>query len=285
MSHRNVPGFKPVYQIVETEGASLKIWHQGVGLLLILIQGGGGNGDAFNEAIPSLSQHYKVATYDRRGNGESIVTTPRMLNPMESARDVVAIIKFLGYRKASLFGTSSGGLIALQLAMSFPEYIDSMVVHEVPITSIMPEESIARVDSGYAVFQTYLDQGAEAALRQFRSSITGQPAELSPLDAANIQQGAPPHRLDYFFRYEFLIFIIYTPNLSQVRASGIPIATVEGVESNGVFHATSAQVQSRILKCRHVVWPGGHVVFVSHPELFAEAIHKTLQVLQHQREG
>lgn len=284
MTCDTLQSFKPVYLTVGNEGASLKVWHQGDGPLLVLIQGGGGNGDAFNEAIPNLSRNYKVATYDRRGNGQSTVINPRMLNPMESARDVTTIIKALGYTKASLFGTSSGGLIALQLAMSYPKYVESIVLHETPITSIMPNESIARMDSGYAVFESYMEKGAAAALEQFRASIRETPAEPPHSDAAKDQQVAP-HRLDYFFRYEFLIFITYTPNLSQVRASRIPIATVEGVESKGVFHATSAQIQSKILKCRHVVWPGAHAVFVTNPEVFAEELHKTIQILQHQHEG
>lgn len=268
----------PMYENVENEDASLKIWHQGEGPLLVLIQGGGGDGARFNEAFPSLSQHYKVCTYDRRGNGQSKVAKPRMLNPMESARDVTAIIKSLGYAKASLFGTSSGGIIALQVAQSYPEFVDRIVVHEIPILSILPEESIKRVDSAYDVYQTYLEHGAEAALVQFRAAVSGKPAE------SVIKMSAPkspqPHRLDYFFRYEFLVFHIYTPNLTLVRASGVPIATVEGLESKGVFHATSAQVQSEILGCTHVIWPGAHAIFVSDPGMFAGELHKTLEILR-----
>ena len=277
------PGFNPVYETIENEGASLKFWHQGQGRLLILIQGGGGDGARFNEAFPILSQHYKVCTYDRRGNGHSTVAKPRMLNPMESARDVTVIIKGLGFSKAALFGTSSGGIIALQVAESYPEFVDRVIIHEIPIVSILPEESIRKVDAGYAVYQTYLEHGAEAALVQFRSSVTGKQVEPVPSTAA--AKAPQPHRLDFFFRYEFLVFHIYTPNLSQVRASGVSIATVEGVESKGVFHATSAKVQSEILGCTHVIWPGAHAPFVTDPKMFAAELHETLEILRGQREG
>ena len=49
---------------------------------------------------------------------------------MESARDVTAIIRALGYTKAALFGTSSGGTIALQVAESYPEFVARVVVHD-----------------------------------------------------------------------------------------------------------------------------------------------------------
>ncbi|MCJ1301137.1 hypothetical protein MMC08_003936 [Hypocenomyce scalaris] len=283
MSSNTVPGFKPIYETVENEGASLKVWHQGQGPLLILIQGGGGDGARFNEAFSSLTYHYKVCTYDRRGNGQSTVAKPRILNPMESARDVTAIIRALGYSKAALFGTSSGGIIALQVAESYPEFVDRIVVHEIPILSILPEESIRKVDAGYAVYQTYLEHGAEAALVQFRSGVTGKPAE--PVPATDSSKAPQPHRLDYFFRYEFIVFHIYTPNLTRIRASDVFIATVEGVESKGVFHAKSAQVQSEILGCTHVTWPGAHAPFVTDPEMFAEELHKTLEILTDQRGG
>ena len=271
-----IPRFNPVYETVENEGALLKVWHQGDGPLLILIQGGGGDGGRFDKTFPFLSRHYKVAAYDRRGNGGSTVARPRTLSPVESARDVVAIIKFIGYTKASLFGTSSGGLIALQVAESYPEYLESVVIHEIPISSILPDEAVKRMDSAYLVHQTYLEKGAEAAFQVFRSSITGEPVKLPLPEAA---EDSAPHRLDYFFKYEILIFVIYTPNLLRIRDSGVPIATVEGVQSKGVFHATSAQVQSEILRCRHVVWSGAHVPFVEQSEVFAEELRDTLQLL------
>lgn len=272
------PDFQPVYETVETEGAVLKMWHQGNGPLLILIQGGGGTGEGFNAAFSGLSRHYNVATYDRRGNGQSTVVYPRTLNPMESARDVVAIIKALGYSSASLFGTSSGGIIALQVAQSYPEYVTRVVLHEVPLVSILPGESTKRVDSGYTVYEAYIANGAAAALRKFRASVSGKPEEQVDPEVLEREQDTP-HRLDYFFRHEFLVFMIYTPNLDLVRASGVPIATVEGTESKGVFHAISGQIQSEILKCTHVIWPGGHAPFTENPEMFSEKLHKTLEAL------
>ena len=282
MSSDTIPDLNPIYETIENEGASLKVWHQGHGPLLILIQGGGGDGARFNEAIPTLSQHYKVCTYDRRGNGQSTVAKPRMLNPMESARDVTAIIRGLGFTKAALFGTSSGGIIALQVAESYPEFVDRVVIHEIPIVSLLPEESIRKVDAGYNIYHTYLEQGAETALVHFRSSVTGKPIETAPAGAA-AAKAPEPHRLDYFFRYEFLVFHIYTPNLHRIRTSGVPIATAEGEESKGVFHATSARVQSEILHCTHVIWPGAHAPFVTDPTMFAVELHKTLEILRKQR--
>ena len=277
MSSSATPMFQPTYKSVENEGAILTTWSQGSGPLLILIQGGGGTGEGFNKSMPSLSQSYMVVTYDRRGNGQSVVERPRLLNPMESARDIVAIIKAMGREKAFLFGTSSGGIFALQVAQSYPQFVAGIIIHEVPIVSILPEEHIKRVNSGYEVYQTYLEKGAEAALRVFRASVSGKPVEPDPAPGAAVDPNAPPHRLEYFFKCEFIIFMTYTPNLSLVKANGVPAATVQGVESKGVFHAVSSEMQAEIMGCHHVVWSGGHAPFVEDPERFAADLHKRLK--------
>lgn len=270
------PDFQPKYLLVHNEGAVLRTWYQGNGPLLILIPGDGGTGDGFNKSITSLSRFYKVVAYDRRGNGESTVKKPRVLNPIESARDIVAIIKAMEYKRALLFGTGSGGILALQVAQSYPDHVDGIVIHEVPIASILPGEHVGRVCSGYRVFEVYLERGAKAALQAFRASVSGKDLELVAGDGA---LDFTPHHLDYFFKHEFLIFITYTPNLQLVRASRVPIATAEGLENKGSFHAVSARVQSDILGCPHVVWSGAHEPFVEDPEQFANDLHKTLQQL------
>ena len=76
------------------------------------------------------------------------------------------------------------------------------------------------------------------------------------------------------------MFMTYTPNLSLVKARGVPVATVEGKGSKGVFHAISAQVQSEMMGCRHVVWSGAHAPFLEDHEGFAEDLHQTIQMLQ-----
>ena len=165
--------FQPTYLKVANEGANLHVWHQGIGPLLILIQGGGGDGARFNAAMPSLSKHYTTVSYDRRGNGESTVTRPSPLNPVQSARDVVAIIKALGFNKASVFGTSSGGFIALQLAASYPEYLEHTLVHEEPTLALLTSEKTDRMDEAYVVYETFREKRAEAALQVFRASGAG----------------------------------------------------------------------------------------------------------------
>ena len=94
--------FYPNYKTVVNEGAYLKYGIKDPAPLLILILGGGCDGSRFNKAIPSLSEHYTSMAYDHRGNVSSRVVYPGPLNPIQSACDVVAIIKALGFSKTSI---------------------------------------------------------------------------------------------------------------------------------------------------------------------------------------
>ena len=275
--------FHPKYLTVHNEGADLRVWYQGTGSLLILIQGGGGDGARFNASIPSLSEHYTVATYDRRGNASSTVAVGKPLNPVESARDVIRIIKALAFSKASIFGTSSGGLIALQLAADYPEYVEHAIIHEAPTLNLVPGQKTNRIDDAFQTYETWREYGSEAALEHFRSSGAGEPRKPPEGKYKRLEEREdrpPAHRLDYFFEHEFIVLNIYTPPLAQVRANGVSVVTVEGKETGeDNFVVLAARAQSEILSCKHVIWPSGHAAFVTDPKDFAQALLSTLDEL------
>ncbi|KAL2786094.1 Alpha/Beta hydrolase protein [Aspergillus keveii] len=270
-----------MYKTVANEGANLHVWSQGQGPLLILIPPGGGDSARFTKVISNLSNHYTVATYDRRGNGKSTVSREEILNPSESARDVVAIIKDLGFSKASLFGPSSGGLIALTLAAGYPQLVDHVILHEVPTFCLLTDEPIDRLEATFAVYRIYLQSGPEAALEAFRETVAGRPiAGPPPSSEVNVRNSeVEPHRLDYFLKNEFLVLSIFTPNLEQVKAGRVSVATVEGSASGDMFYAKAARAQAEVLGCPHFVWDGGHEPFQTNPEEFVADIERTLSKL------
>jgi pimeloyl-ACP methyl ester carboxylesterase len=56
----------------------------------------------------------------------------------QQARDATAIIKALGADKAVIFGSSGGGIISLEMASVRPNVIDFLIVHESPVTGLLP---------------------------------------------------------------------------------------------------------------------------------------------------
>ena len=70
---------------------------------------------------------FRVITYDRRGYGRKTVGEFSMV---DQANDAAAVLRQLGIEKAHVYGHSTGGAIALQLARQSPELIASLSVGE-----------------------------------------------------------------------------------------------------------------------------------------------------------
>lgn len=158
--------FNPTYKSVETEECDLHFWYQGSGPLLIMIPGGGGIGRQYNAIFPYLDKDFTVCTFDRRGSGNSKVRKNKQLNLAQQGRDVVAIIKDLGRKKACIFGNSGGAIIALQLSVSYPEYLDRVVAHEAP-TIVVLDDTTYHLDRTFMLYEVYREHGSKQAHKRF----------------------------------------------------------------------------------------------------------------------
>jgi pimeloyl-ACP methyl ester carboxylesterase len=77
-----------------------------------------------------LAPHFTVVTYDRRGRGESGDTMPYALS--REIEDIEALIDAAG-GSASLFGTSSGGSLALEAALAMGgSKVGRLAIYEAP---------------------------------------------------------------------------------------------------------------------------------------------------------
>ena len=76
-----------------------------------------------------LAPHFMVVTYDRRGRGESGDTAPYAVE--REVEDVAAIVDEVG-GSASLWGTSSGAVLALEAAGRLPG-VRKLALYEAPL--------------------------------------------------------------------------------------------------------------------------------------------------------
>ncbi len=79
-----------------------------------------------------LAPHFDVVTYDRRGRGESGDTQPFALE--REVEDIEALINEVG-GSAFVFGTSSGGCLALRAAIQLGSKIKKLAMYEPPYDS------------------------------------------------------------------------------------------------------------------------------------------------------
>lgn len=99
----------------------------GSGEPLVLIHGGESSRHQYDNFTPLLAPGIQSITYDQRDSGDSLnPETPYSIEDL--AGDCAALIVGLGFRRAHIFGSSFGGMVALQVAVSAPEVVRTLIV-------------------------------------------------------------------------------------------------------------------------------------------------------------
>jgi pimeloyl-ACP methyl ester carboxylesterase len=108
--------------VVSTQNASIEYEVRGVGSSLILINGLGFGRWGFFKQVPALSRRFATITFDAR-EGRDPEGIIRGL-----ASDVADLLAHLGVNRAHVLGTSLGGFVAQELALSRPELVARLVL-------------------------------------------------------------------------------------------------------------------------------------------------------------
>ena len=99
----------------------------GAGEPLLLIHGLGYARWGWEPVLPGLTERFDVIFFDNRGIGESDAP-PGPYTVAEMADDAVQVLDEAGIERAHVVGTSLGGMIAQELALSHPERVDRLVL-------------------------------------------------------------------------------------------------------------------------------------------------------------
>jgi len=99
----------------------------GEGPPLLLVHGLGYARWGWEPVVDGLAERFHVCLFDNRGIGESDVPDgPYTARAM--AEDAVAVLDAAGVERAHVVGTSLGGMVAQELALSRPERVDALVL-------------------------------------------------------------------------------------------------------------------------------------------------------------
>jgi pimeloyl-ACP methyl ester carboxylesterase len=271
--------FNPTKATVHNEGCDLHYWYQGIGPLITFIPGGNGHGRQFNSMIAALSDRFTCVTFDRRQMSASQVKVNKKLNPPQQARDIRAIITALGFDKSILFGSSSGGIFALQFAHDFPDMVDHLIAHEAPTIMLLPDASEV-VEWFIHLMEVYETRGLEQAQREFGEKLIGYGDEgipkTMPPDAGNVRN---------FWDNEFPILLGYVPNLWRIKENKTSVGVMRGVRCKEAFFARTPVEQAKILDSPMFLVPGHHQGFEVETGEFLPHFLKMLDTLEEKRTG
>ncbi|HLY26651.1 MAG TPA: alpha/beta hydrolase [Aggregatilineales bacterium] len=129
---QQVKGTTSVVNTVKSkDGTKIAYERRGQGPALILVDGAlcYRSFGPMGHLSELLSPHFSVINYDRRGRGESGDTLPYSVD--REIEDIEALIEEVG-GKAFVFGTSSGGCLALEAAIKLGNKIKKLAMYEPP---------------------------------------------------------------------------------------------------------------------------------------------------------
>lgn len=106
--------------IASVNGTKLHYHVTGDGMPLIFVHPPLLNQEIFNYQVAQLSDLYKVVTFDIRGHGQSISSDTPLTYPL-IAEDMKQLLNFLEIKEAVVCGYSTGGAIALEAMLTYPD--------------------------------------------------------------------------------------------------------------------------------------------------------------------
>jgi pimeloyl-ACP methyl ester carboxylesterase len=103
----------------------------GAGQPLVLLHGAfSAIGTSFGKVLPSLAKTRQVIAFEMQGHGRT-ADIDRPLSMEQMADDTAAALQQLGIENTDFFGYSTGGGVALQVAIRHPEMVRKLVLASV----------------------------------------------------------------------------------------------------------------------------------------------------------
>jgi pimeloyl-ACP methyl ester carboxylesterase len=242
----------------------------------------------------SLTSHFTdriVVTYDPRGSERSQLTEPTTPpTPEQHADDVHRIIQELGRGPVDLFASSGGAVNALALVAKHPEDVRTLVAHEPPLPTLLPDREAA-LAAARAVNETYMERGWGAGMAhfiaivshhgQFTTDFVQKPAPDPAMYGLPTEDDGS--RNDPLLGLALVGSIRYEPDLEALRTASTRIVMAAGAESEGTLAHRGAFAVAERLGGKPVIFPGNHGGFLGgeygqmgEPDAFAAKLRDVL---------
>lgn len=120
----------PIGRFIEVEGIRLHYVDHGEGQPLVLLHGDGSllQDLQISGLIDRAAEHYRVIAFDRPGYGYSERPRTTIWSPQAQAELLHHALHLLGVQQAIVVGHSWGAMVAVSLALEFPEFTKGLVL-------------------------------------------------------------------------------------------------------------------------------------------------------------
>jgi pimeloyl-ACP methyl ester carboxylesterase len=242
---------------------------------LVLIQGLGFDRSGWQPMRRGLRRRFRLVLVDNRGSGCSdLPGAPFRVADM--AADVIAVLDDAGIRRAHVMGMSLGGMVAQELAVGYPDRVDSLVLVSTspgwPFAYPMPAASVALLAASRVM------SPAEAARRHAENALSPGAAADDPglvrrLVSLHRARPAPPRA----WMAQAAAGASYAGQARQTRIRARTLV-LHGTADTVVDPRNGRLLARRIPGARLVTFPGlGHLLCWQDPAGFTAVVSAFLR--------
>ena len=253
---------------VPTPEGDMHYVKQGSGFPLVMLHPLGTSTWAWHTVIDALSQHYTCYAFDMLGHGESDKPTRHFGIP-DYANALDHACQLLNIHRGHYLGNSVGAVLATEMAASFPERLDKLVLVGMPVwPAFTAPQRLAESAGGYD------DDGLPKprSMEDVRASTTfadPQPEWVEAQNQTRAQAGVWVKNL-----MESLSYYDVMSRLPMIKAS----ATMVMYGEIDRLRDGEELLHNNIRNATKVVLPGlGHIPQIEDPEAFVGALLPFLQ--------
>jgi pimeloyl-ACP methyl ester carboxylesterase len=259
---------------LEVAGAALHYRTAGDGPPLVLVHGSATDLTTWDGVVEELVREHRVITYDRRGYGRSSHKPVR--DHRIHAGDLTAVLERVAGQPATVVGWSSGGNVALAVAVARAELFSTLAVVEAPFHGLRHADRHVLATALRLKLTQLRGRRLEAAevFYRFGSALRsgGNGYDRAPEEIRrNLQANAEPVLAEWD-PHPFGVMHEHVP-LRAVAASTVPLTWILGDESSPWMAGLHDRVVRRRPDIRTVRVAGaGHLVHLDRPAEFVAAV-------------
>lgn len=244
------------------DGIRLYWEEHGSGSPVLLIMGLSFTHEMWFRVLPHLTQaRFRAILFDNRGMGRSdCPRSPYSIRQMAS--DAVAVMDAAGVTSAHVIGASMGGMIALELALRYPERVRSLVLGCTPYSGLFGKWPHLR----YCwPFVRWNSSDREQRERELRPLLY---AEATPLERVEedlaIRCKCTWNSRGFLGQFAAILRWNSYRRLPHIR---VPTLVLHGAEDHLVPPENGQVIASRIPGARfHLLTNAGHILITDQPE-------------------
>lgn len=252
---------------VSVRGTHLYYEERGVGLAVLGIHGTPGSAVFWEEPASRLAAVGRCIVYDRRGFHRSAPPDPvDRLDLADHVEDAAALIEALAARPAIVIGRSTGGLIALELAVRHPNAVLALVLLEPAVVTVDDDARAWAERLRGAVLAASAQDATRASRAVFDEALGPEAWASLPADVRDLVAGLSPavlaeihgDGLDLSLRPRAF-------GLGELASLTLPTLLVSAEDSPEPLRRVVHALGDAVPAARAASVPGGHLIDAAHP--------------------